>query len=131
VKSLDALTTQPQIAYQQRNYLENTTIRYDTRCYFNVPTLVSLIYRTETTTKNCKTEKLKSKNGYATSNSKSLGNHVVIGVVSREVGGLAPQILDHGHFFQNGISIWHLLYTLIHNHPKIQFALIQFKLHEI
>jgi len=33
-------------------------------------------YRTETTTKNCKTE-LKSKNGYARSNSKSLGNHVV------------------------------------------------------
>ena len=29
------------------------------------PTRVSLIYRTETTTKKCKTEKLKSKNGYA------------------------------------------------------------------
>ena len=29
------------------------------------------------TTKNCKTEKLKSKNRYARSNSKSLGNHVV------------------------------------------------------
>ena len=29
------------------------------------PTWVSLIYRTETTTKKCKTEKLKSKNGYA------------------------------------------------------------------
>ena len=41
------------------------------------PTWVSLIYRTETTTKNGKTEKLKSKNGYATSNSKSLENHVV------------------------------------------------------
>ena len=42
------------------------------------PTWVSLIYRTETTTKNCKTEKkLKSKNRYARSNSKSLGNHVV------------------------------------------------------
>jgi len=38
-----------------------------------------LIYRTETTTKNCKTEKLKSrpKNRYVRSNSKSLGNHVV------------------------------------------------------
>jgi len=36
---------------------------------------VSLIYRTETTTKKCKTEKLKSKNGYF--QSKSLGNHVV------------------------------------------------------
>jgi len=31
----------------------------------------------ETTTKNCKTEKLKSKSRYVTSNSKSLGNHVV------------------------------------------------------
>jgi len=29
------------------------------------PTWVSLIYRTETTTKKCKTENLKSKNGYA------------------------------------------------------------------
>ena len=29
------------------------------------------------TTKNCKTEKLKSKNRYARSNSKSLGDHVV------------------------------------------------------
>jgi len=41
------------------------------------PTWVGLIYRTETTTKNCKTEKLKSKNRYVTSNSKSLGNRVV------------------------------------------------------
>jgi len=41
------------------------------------PTSVSLIYRTETTTKNCKTEKLNSKNRHARSNSKSLGNHVV------------------------------------------------------
>ena len=46
------------------------TIRYDTRCYSNVgskaDTSVSFIYReTETTTKTCKTEKLKSKNGYA------------------------------------------------------------------
>jgi len=29
------------------------------------------------TTKNCKTEKLQSKNRYVRSNSKSLGNHVV------------------------------------------------------
>jgi len=36
-----------------------------------------LINRTETTTKNCKTEKLKSKSRYVRSNSKSLGNHVV------------------------------------------------------
>jgi len=28
------------------------------------------------TTKNCKTEKVKSKNRYARSNSKNLGNHV-------------------------------------------------------
>jgi len=38
---------------------------------------VGLIYRTETTTKNCKREKLKSKNRYVRSNSKSLGNHAV------------------------------------------------------
>jgi len=40
-------------------------IRYDTKCYFNVRSkadMSRLIYRTETTTKNCKTEKLKSKN---------------------------------------------------------------------
>ena len=41
------------------------------------PTKVSLIYHTETTTENCKTEKLKSKNRYVRSNSKSLGNRVV------------------------------------------------------
>jgi len=35
------------------------------------------LYRTETTTKNCKTEKLKSKSRYVRSNSKSLRNHVV------------------------------------------------------
>ena len=41
------------------------------------PTWIGLIYRSETTTKNCKTEKLKSKSRYVRSNSKSLGNHVV------------------------------------------------------
>jgi len=35
------------------------------------------MYRTETTTKNCKTEKLQSKSSYVRSNSKSLGIHVV------------------------------------------------------
>ena len=71
------------------------TIRDDISTCARKPTWVGLIYRTETTTKNCKTEKLKSKNGYATSNStrssaiaegprdascqliKSLGNHIV------------------------------------------------------
>jgi len=38
---------------------------------------VGLIYRTETTTENCKIENLKSKSRYLRSNSKSLGNHVV------------------------------------------------------
>jgi len=41
------------------------------------PTWIGLIYRTETTTEKCKTEKLKSKSRYVRSNSKSLGNHVV------------------------------------------------------
>ena len=40
------------------------------------PTWFGLFYRTEPTTKNCKTEKLKSKNMYVRSNSKSLGNHM-------------------------------------------------------
>ena len=55
------------------------TIRYDTIRDASLtcarkPTWVGLIYRTETTSKNCKTEKLKSKNRYVRSNSKSLGN---------------------------------------------------------
>jgi len=60
-------------------------LTYDTRCYFNVhafetrkPTRVSLICRTETTTKKCKTEKLKSKKtDRLRSNSKSLRNRIV------------------------------------------------------
>ena len=39
---------------------------------------MSLIYRTETTTKKCKTEKLKSKTDMLRSNSKSLGNLYVV-----------------------------------------------------
>ena len=41
------------------------------------PTWVGLICRTETTTKKCKTEKLKSKSRHVRSNRKSLGNHIV------------------------------------------------------
>jgi len=37
---------------------------------------LNLIYRRETTTKKCKTEKPKSKTDMLRSNSKSLGNHV-------------------------------------------------------
>ena len=54
-------------------------IRYDTirdailTCA-RKPTWVGLIYRTETTTKNCKTEKLKGKNSLTV---KVWGNHVV------------------------------------------------------
>ena len=57
-------------------------IRYDTirdailTCA-RKPTWIGLIYHTETTTENCKTEKLKSKSRYVRSNRKSLGNHVV------------------------------------------------------
>jgi len=43
-----------------------------------------VIYRTETTVKNCKTEKLKSTNRYARSDHKSLGNHVVSPEEERE-----------------------------------------------
>jgi len=41
------------------------------------PTWVGLIYRAETTTKNCETETIKTKSRYVRSNSKSLGNYVV------------------------------------------------------
>jgi len=41
------------------------------------PTWVGLIYRTKTTTKNCKTEKLKSKRDILEVTVKVLGNHVV------------------------------------------------------
>ena len=47
------------------------------------------LYRTVTTTKNCKTEKLKSTNRCARSDSKSLGNHVVspeVGRICRKEG---------------------------------------------
>jgi len=46
---------------------------------------------------------------------------------------VSTQTIDRGqHFFQNAISIWRLLlYTVMHNHLKIRFALILFKLHEI
>ena len=57
--------------------LINDTIRDASLTCARKPTWVSLIYRTEPTTKNCKTEKLKSKSRYVRSNSKSLGNHVV------------------------------------------------------
>ena len=53
-------------------------IQYDTRCYFfNVCSKANMsqLNLKETTTKTCKSEKLKSKNGYF--QSKSLGNHVV------------------------------------------------------
>ena len=55
------------------------TMSRDTRCYFNVRSkadIIGLIYRTETTTKNCKTEKLKSKSRYVRNNGKILRNHV-------------------------------------------------------
>ena len=52
-------------------------IRYDTRCYWTCarkPTRVSLIYRTEPTTKKCKTEKnYKVKTDMLKSNSKQSG----------------------------------------------------------
>jgi len=42
-------------------------------------------------------------------------------------GGLAappkPLIMDN-IFFQNGISIWHLLYTVIHNHLRNLLGLL-------
>jgi len=51
------------------------------RCYFNVRSKADtsqLNLYTETTTKKCKTEKLKSKKRIMLrSNSKSLGNHVI------------------------------------------------------
>jgi len=60
---------------QERGY---DTIRDATLTCARKPTWVGLIYRTETTTKNCKTEKIKSKSIYVRSNSKSLGNRGVL-----------------------------------------------------
>jgi len=59
------------------SYRVRDTIRDAILTCSRKPTRVGLIYRTETTTKNCKTEKLKSKSRYVRSNSKSLGNHAV------------------------------------------------------
>ena len=49
----------------------SATVLYDTIRYLNVRSKADI-----TTTKNCKTEKLKSKSRYVRSNSKSLENHV-------------------------------------------------------
>jgi len=48
---------------------------------------------------------------------------LAIGIVSRWAWDLAPQtfIMDN-IFFQNEISIWHLLYTVIHSHLKIYYT---------
>ena len=57
-----------------------TCTEYDTRCYFNVCSKADMSQFNlphGKTTKKCKTEKLRSKNGYARSNSKSLGNHII------------------------------------------------------
>ena len=75
-------TTAP-VARGWRAAARQGTIRYDTirdailTCA-RKPTWIGLIYRTETTTKNCKREKLKStKTAYARGNRKSLRNYVV------------------------------------------------------
>ena len=52
------------ITVQQLTFLTHDTIRDDILTCARKPTGVSLIYRTEPTTKKCKTEKLKSKNAY-------------------------------------------------------------------
>ena len=61
----------------KKRYIRYDTIRDAILTCARKPTWVGLIYRTETATKNCKTEKLKSKSRYVRSNSKCLGNHVV------------------------------------------------------
>ena len=75
-------TTARKVAFEKAYRTAPVNRRYDTIRDASLtcarkPTRLSLIYRTETTTKIFKTGKLKSKNGYARSNSKSLGNHVV------------------------------------------------------
>ena len=52
----------PCMCARARQHRPNT-IRYDKRCYFNVRSEVSLIYRTEPTSKKWEKVKLKSKNG--------------------------------------------------------------------
>ena len=60
-------------SFESMSYVLRHTMRYDTRCYFNVRSKADTS-RAETTTKNCKTEKLKKEKQ---PNRKSLGNHIV------------------------------------------------------
>ena len=63
---------------QFSRYMRYDTIRDAILTCARKPTRVSLIYRTEPTTKKCKTEKLKSKDGYAqevTANSEQFGEY--------------------------------------------------------
>ena len=64
--------------------MRHDTIRYAVLTCARKPIWVGLIYRTETTTRNCKTEKLKSTNRCARSDSRSLGNRVVSPEEERE-----------------------------------------------
>ena len=58
-------TKTPDVRGDNRDNGRYDTIRDAILTCARKPTRVSLIYRTEPTTKKCKTEKLKSKNGYA------------------------------------------------------------------
>ena len=65
-------------SWQSLTYIRHDTIWDAILTCARKPTLVSLIYRTETTTKKCKTEKLKrKKTDMLRSNNKSLANRVV------------------------------------------------------
>jgi len=79
VTSRFALIIRPETKWP--NGWDSYTIRYGTRCYFNVRwkawNMSRLSSARRRQLKIVKTEKLKSKNRYVTSNSKSLGNHVV------------------------------------------------------
>ena len=57
----------------------------------------------ETTSKNCKTEKLRSKSRYVTSNSKSLGNHVPV-VSSEEKERLRWEGFAEKEGFKSGMK---------------------------
>ena len=70
--------------FWSRNQSGLKTIRYDTRCYFNVRSKADMSRLNLPHGNQLKIVKLKSTNRYARSDSKSLGNHVVSHEEERE-----------------------------------------------
>ena len=89
---------------------------------------------TSTSTTSSSSTSRTSTHSHAFSSTNNTALHSIDAAHRRSFRSLAPpkKTIDHEqYFFQNGISILYLLYTVKHNRPKIRFALILFKLHEI